>query len=246
MPRKYPLRKRMNRMVRITQAWMGLVILGLLIAGQGCKRADDQGDRKPKLSSSKILKSGDKAGTAKTGQPQPTAKPQAEEPPPKPTIPQVGLSAELLATCVVNVGDRMPDAELPDPDGKPQSITSLKGKKLTVLFFWTADNPYSVGEVEDLNDDVARAYADQGVKVVGINHGDTPEKVRQKVKELAVRFPVLMDPKNEYFAKVAREKVLRTYLLDADGKILWFDVEYSRTTRRDLLQAIDVVLGKTG
>jgi hypothetical protein len=55
-----------------------------------------------------------------------------------------------------------------------------------------------------------------------------------------------MDPKNEYFAKVAREKVLRTYLLDADGKILWFDVEYSRSTHRDLLQGIDVALGKAG
>jgi peroxiredoxin Q/BCP len=236
----------MNRMVRITHAWMGLVIVGLLIAGQGCKRANDQDDRKPKLSESKILKSGDKAGAAKTSQPQPAAKPQVEEPPPKPTIPQVGLSAELLATCVVKVGDRMPDAELPDPDGKPQSIASLKGKKLTVVFFWTADNPYSLGEVEDLNEDVARDYADKGVRLVGINHGDTSEKVRQKVKELALAFPVLMDPKNEYYAKVAREKVLRTYLLDADGKILWFDVEYSRSTHRDLLQAIDVALGKAG
>jgi peroxiredoxin Q/BCP len=231
----------MIRMVCIKHGWMGLVILGVLIAGQGCQRAEDSGDRKPKLSSSKILKSGDKTGGAKIAEPVP-----APEPPPKPTIPQVGLSAELLATCVVKVGDRMPEGELPDPEGKSLSLASLRGKNLTVLFFWTADNPYSLGEIEDLNDDVARAYADQGVKVVGVNHSDSPEKVRQKVKELSVGFPVLMDPKNEYFAKVAKEKVLRTYLLDADGKILWFDVEYSRSTRRDLLQAINVALGKTG
>lgn len=234
-------------MERMKHAWTGLVIAGWLITGQGCQKGDDQGDRKPKLSSSKILKSGDNAtGRVKTGETPPPVKPRVEEPPPKPTIPQVGLSAELLATCVVKVGDRMPEAELSDPDGKPHSIAALRGKKFTVLFFWTADNPYSLGEVEDLNDDVAKAYADQGLKVIGINHGDTPEKVRQKAKELTLAFPVVMDPKNDYFGKIAREKVLRTYLLDADGRILWFDVEYSRSTRRDLLQAIDVALGKNG
>ena len=34
------------------------------------------------------------------------------------------------------------------------------------------------------------------------------------------------------------------YLLDAQGKILWFDVEYSRSTREDLVQGIRVALGE--
>ncbi len=34
----------------------------------------------------------------------------------------------------------------------------------------------------------------------------------------------------------------RTYLVDSQGKILWFDMEYSRSTRRDLRDAIRVVL----
>ena len=36
----------------------------------------------------------------------------------------------------------------------------------------------------------------------------------------------------------------RVFLVDDRGKILWFDVEYSRTTRQELLQAIQVTLGK--
>jgi hypothetical protein len=35
----------------------------------------------------------------------------------------------------------------------------------------------------------------------------------------------------------------RTYLLDPTGKILWFDVEYSRSTRRDLSEALDAMVG---
>jgi len=36
----------------------------------------------------------------------------------------------------------------------------------------------------------------------------------------------------------------RTFLLDANGKVLWFDVEYSRAARRDLIVSIKAVLGE--
>ena len=80
--------------------------------------------------------------------------------------------------------------------------------------------------------------------MIGINHGDGAEKVRAAVKESAPRYPLLLDAGGAYFKRVATEKVLRTYLLDAQGRILWFDTEYSRATRRDLLQAIDAALSK--
>jgi len=174
------------------------------------------------------------------------SKPKPVEAPPPRSIPQVALSDELMATCLVNVGDMIPAGQVVAADGKPQAVRSLLGKKLTVLFFWTTANPYSMEEVEDLNADIAQPLADKGVAVVGINHGDTPEKVRDVAKQLKLAFPVFHDTKAEFFGKLAKEKVLRTYLLDAQGKILWFDVEYSRSTQRDLSLAIDVALGKAG
>jgi peroxiredoxin len=165
-------------------------------------------------------------------------------PPPRPAIPKVSMSKDLLATCRVQVGDKMPEGQLSDVDGKPQSLGKLFGKRLTVVFFWTAESPYSMGEVEDQNDDVVKDYADQGVQVIGINQGDPAEKVRAALKEAGVKYPVLLDGNGDYFKKVATEKTLRTYLLDAQGRILWFDTEYSRATRRDLLQAIDAALSK--
>jgi len=172
------------------------------------------------------------------------ARPAAKQPPPRPTIPTVSMSKDLAATCRVQVGDKMPRGELPDVDGKPQSLQKLLGKKLTVVFFWTTESPYSLGEVEDQNDDVVKDYAGKGVQVIGINQGDPAEKVRAALKEAGAKYPVLLDANGDYFKKVASEKTLRTYLLDAQGKILWFDTEYSRATRRDLLQAIDAALGK--
>jgi hypothetical protein len=53
---------------------------------------------------------------------------------------------------------------------------------------------------------------------------------------------VLCDPEQSLLARVAPGKVPATYLLDAAGKVLWFDIEYSRSTRRELAEAIRYTL----
>jgi len=159
-------------------------------------------------------------------------------------IPAVTLSNELLATCLVKVGDRLPDAELPDTTGKRQSLSGVAGPKLTVVFVWEADGEYAVSALEDLDADVAKPYLDKGVRVIGIDLRDAADTVKGVVQQAGAGFPILLDSDGAYFAQIATDKVPRTYLLDAQGKVLWFDVEYSRGTRRDLLAAIEVALTK--
>jgi hypothetical protein len=45
-----------------------------------------------------------------------------------------------------------------------------------------------------------------------------------------------------YFAAVATERVPRVYLVGADRKILWFDLEYTETTRSTLKKAIQAAI----
>ena len=173
-----------------------------------------------------------------------TEKIEAVKEPTPTTIPKVTLSGELAATCVVKVGDQLPDGTLADTTGKTQTIRKLFGSKLTVLVAWDIESEYARESLEDLDADVAKPYADKGVKVVGVNLGNPVDKVREAVQAAGAAFPILLDAKGDYFAKLAKGKALRTYLVDAQGKILWFDVEYSRSTRRDLLHAVDAVLAK--
>ena len=175
----------------------------------------------------------------------------AEEPPPPPTIPEVHLLDGDRETCLVGVDDPMPEAELVDLDGKKQAIGELRGEKLTVVLFWTSgDSEFSAmraeAALEDLQKDVHEPYAEKGVRVVAVNEGDTAESVKKLVEEAALTFSNLMDSDGALFAKVATEKLPRPYLLDAEGKILWFDLEFSRTTRDNLMQAIQVALGEIG
>ena len=165
-----------------------------------------------------------------------------EEPPPPPTIPKVNLTESLSDTCLVGVGDPIPDAELADLEGNKYSIREVLGEKLTVLLFWNSENMHSVVELEDLARDFAGPLAERGGRIVAVNTGETPEKAAKATKEAGVSLLVLVDPERTYFEKLATERLPRTYVLDAEGTFLWFDLEYSRTTRRHLEQTIDVVL----
>jgi peroxiredoxin len=148
----------------------------------------------------------------------------------------------LEATCLVGVGDPMPDAPLDVLGGEQQQLSSQLGPRLTVMFFWESDNLYAQDELRDLTGDVVEAFGEEGVRVIGINVGDSAEKAAAAVEAAEATFPNFLDPEGEYFATVATEKLPRTYLLDSACRILWFDLEYSLTTRRQLKQAVEVAL----
>ena len=153
-------------------------------------------------------------------------------------MPEVVLSEAHAASSTVKVGDAFPDADLARADGKSQSVSSLLGKRLTVVAFWTSKEPYAVEELADLSRSIAAPYSGYGLTVIGINEGDSASDVQSTATDKEVVFPMLLDDQGKLLSQVATEKLPRTYLLDADGKVLWFDLEYSRTTRRDLLAAI--------
>jgi peroxiredoxin len=174
--------------------------------------------------------------------------PAAEQPAPEPPkIPEVLLTKALRDTCLVFVGDPMPEAELPDLAGQKQPLDGLFGDKLTVVFFWTGGTTElsamaGRNALEDLQKEVYEPYGEKGVEVIAVNEGDTPEAVKKLVDEAGITFPNLLDSDGAYLAKVAKAELPRPYLLDAEGKILWFDLEFSPTTREKLMQAIQVAM----
>ncbi len=75
--------------------------------------------------------------------------------------------------------------------------------------------------------------------MIGVNCRDSAAAARENATAVPVKFPILLDAHGSLLAMVALAGLPRTYLLDASGKILWFDMEYSRSTRNDLIQAIE-------
>ncbi|HID75615.1 MAG TPA: redoxin domain-containing protein [Planctomycetaceae bacterium] len=190
------------------------------------------------------------------GPEQPTPRPtnqggeEAGQPEPEPlTVPEVRLLEQDRKTCLVYVGDQLPAVQLPDISGKTQSLADLYGEKLTVVLFWTVDQSQwaqakAIAALGDLENEVALPFGQKGVQAVAINVGNPADLVAQCLKDAQATFPALLDEDRAYFAQIATGKLPRIYLLDAEGTILWLDIEFSSTTRRQLLQGIQAALAE--
>jgi peroxiredoxin len=166
----------------------------------------------------------------------------AQEAEPTPKIPPVVLSKQHEALCKVKVGDALPAIELPRLDnGRPEKLSQMFGERATVVVFWKPDRRMALAQLTDLTPDVIEPFAEQGIAVVGIAVNGTTSTAQAALQKSAAEFPNLVDADGGAFAAVGSERLPRTYLVDPQGKVLWFDIEYSHATRRELQQALRAV-----
>jgi peroxiredoxin len=157
-------------------------------------------------------------------------------------MPGVVLSDQHAALCKVKVGDQFPALELPNLAGEKKALNELFGSKLTLVVFWNGKQPTGLEQLSDLSRYHLPRFGDKGLAVVAINSGDDATQASELSQKAGTAYPVLSDADGAALAQVAASKLPRSYLLDPSGKVLWFDLEYSPTTRRDLAQAIRFTL----
>jgi peroxiredoxin len=154
-------------------------------------------------------------------------------------VPPVYLTKQHANLCRVKVGDALPAIELPTAaDNKKTKLADLYGKTATVVVFWAGDREMSHLEMADLATDVIEPFGSKGVTVVGVAVKEKSDKAVSAFKEIGKEIPMLVDDKGTAFALVGSRRLPRTFVLDSHGKIIWFDIEYSHATRRELKQAL--------
>ena len=138
-------------------------------------------------------------------------------------IPAVILSADHKAMTRVAVGEAFPSIE---------GLSDKQGAKATVVA--APGGPPWMNEMfaGDLKDDFAPKYAEAGVKFVTL----TGPQLGDKVASLAI-------DKTKLNATLGEGRGPRIYVLDASGKVVWFDIEYSLSTHRELHAALDELTG---
>lgn len=122
-------------------------------------------------------------------------------------------------------------------------LADLFGKKATVVVFWKGDRRMTQQQLADLGPDVVEPFGKSGVAVVGVAV-DSAKDAQATFKKAGAAFPNLLDADGKAFAQVGSGRLPRTYLVDPTGKILWFDIEYSLATRRELHQALRAIAGE--
>jgi hypothetical protein len=150
----------------------------------------------------------------------------------------VALSKEHQATCLVQVGDAFPGLTLPTLDNEVTPLAAHYGARLTVLVFWDCLHPMAVEQISRLEEEVVRPYEAVDLSVVAINVGDTTEDQQSLLSQIDHNYVTLQDPDRQAWSHIATGLLPRTYLLSADGRVLWMDAEYSRSSRRELRNAI--------
>ena len=229
--------------------WTCGILIGILAACLGCPGGQPTNPpTEGNAAAGKPSAAPTDRGTAKEGATDATAVPPAA-PVEKPKIPEVHLTEDLQKSSHIRVGSSVPDAELPDLAGNRHAVRSLFGKRLTILVFFKGNGIYdrmlSSELLQDMQRDVATAYGKDGISVIAVDVRDEASVAREIAGEAKASFPVLLDADGAYFDQFASEKLPRIYAIDPSGKVLWFDLEYSPTTRYGLKQTILFLLGET-
>ncbi|GAA4133300.1 thioredoxin-dependent thiol peroxidase [Actinomadura keratinilytica] len=126
-------------------------------------------------------------------------------------------------------GDVAPEFELPDADGNPVSLTSLRGRRVILYFYPAAMTPGCTRESVDFQAGLADFEA-AGATVVGISPDAPPKLAKFREKE-GLTFPLLSDPdadvlraygaygEKKLYGRVVVGVIRSTFIIDPDGKI---------------------------
>jgi len=157
---------------------------------------------------------------------------------PNPTIPKVLLSEGHKKTCLKRVGDELGDVTLRDINGESIELNDELSDQLTVLVFWTQESVSGYEQFRRIPVDILGKFAAYRVKVVAVNVGGTVEETKRLTGKAGDKIVSLVDSDSKMFNQFATEHIPRTYVLDKDGRIAWFDLEYSEGSRRSLTNAL--------
>lgn len=122
------------------------------------------------------------------------------------------------ANAKIEVGEMAPDFTLNDLDGKPLSLSSLRGKHV-VIDFWGTWCIYCVLGMPEMKNYYDK-YSDK-LEILSVDCGDAPEDWKNAVKDIGMNWKnVINDEKNDISELYKVEGFPTKIVLDPKGKIL--------------------------
>jgi peroxiredoxin len=161
----------------------------------------------------------------------------------------------LTPSTMLALGTSAPDFRLPDTNGKTVSLADFKDAPALLVVFMCNHCPY-VKHIRAGLAALARDYQKRGAAIVGINSndatthpGDSPEKMKDEVRQNGYTFPYLID-ESQTVAKAYRAACTPDiFLFDKNRKLAYrgqFDGSRPGkdlpVTGKDVRAALDAVL----
>ncbi|MEZ4600516.1 MAG: thioredoxin family protein [Syntrophotaleaceae bacterium] len=156
----------------------------------------------------------------------------------------------LVHSVDLPLGSTMPEFTLQDPDGKIYRSRDLFGSKGLLVLFTCNHCPYANAQWPRFVR-LAEEFAPRGINTVAINaniHPDYPDdapfRMKDKVAELAISFPYLVDETQQVATAFKAQCTPDPYLFDAEGNLAYHGrlddnwQDESAVTRQELREAM--------
>jgi thiol-disulfide isomerase/thioredoxin len=143
------------------------------------------------------------------------------------------------ATPVRSVSEPMPSLSGEDLGGNPLSTDEFRGTVLVVNAWATWCTPCEQEQPALVS--VARRYAHEGVRFLGIDHMDQDAAATRWVKTYGVPYPSIADPSGRFAASLEYVGLPDTYVVDPSGMIRYV-IGPGATTEAQLSSVLDQVL----
>jgi len=127
----------------------------------------------------------------------------------------IGQGAPTPVPDLVAVGKPAPDFTAESLDGRTLTLSDLQGSTVAINFWATWCVPCTV-EMPALESAVLR-YANQGLVVLPVNAGESPDKVQDFMETNGLTLPALLDPDGDILDLYAIRYFPTTIWVDADG-----------------------------
>jgi peroxiredoxin len=131
----------------------------------------------------------------------------------------------MATTTGLSIGDTAPGFQLPDTEGTKHAL--LDGAQATAVIFTCNHCPYALAWHDRILD-VARDYADRGVRVLAINSNDAErypadsyEAMRERVRNEEWPLPYLHDETQDVARAYGAKTTPDVFVADSEGRLAY-------------------------
>lgn len=123
---------------------------------------------------------------------------------------------------LVKVGDMAPDFTINEAGGSSYKLSSLRGN-IVMLQFTASWCSVCRTEMPFIEKDIWQAKKESGLKLIGIDRDEAVDLVSQFHSDMAITYPLALDPGADIFGLFAEKEagVTRNVIIDRDGKIIF-------------------------
>jgi peroxiredoxin len=129
---------------------------------------------------------------------------------------------------IVKIGDSAPDFTIKEAGGKSYKLSSLKGK-IVMLQFTASWCSVCRTEMPFIEKEIWNEKKASGLIVIGIDRDEPVSTVLKFQKDMAISYPLALDPGADIFGLFAVKEagVTRNVIIGRDGKIIFLTRLYN-------------------